>query len=394
MHNFDITRARAETPGCGHVLHFNAAGSSLPPQCVVDAQKAHLDLEAKMGGYEAADVRHDAIEHSYDAIAQLLNCQRDEIAIIENATRAWDMAFYAIPFNPGDRILTAQAEYGSNYIAYLQVAQRTGAVIEVIPNDEFGQVSVAALRQMMDARVKLISITHIPTNGGLVNPAAEIGAVAREWNCLYLLDACQSAGQMPLDVQAIGCDMLSATGRKYLRGPRGSGFLYVRRAALAQLDPPMLDLHAATWVARDRYEVRADARRFENWETNYAAKIGLGVAVDYALNWGLAAIWARVHYLGELLRLRLAHVPGLTVRDLGKTRCGIVTFTHASHDPATIKAALAAHHPRINVTTTSPFGTRLDMEARGLSLMVRASLHYYNDEDEIEQFCQALSVIG
>ena len=394
MHNFDITRARAETPGCGHVLHFNAAGSSLPPQCVVDAQKAHLDLEAEMGGYEAADVRHAAIEHSYDAIAQLLNCQRDEIAIIENATRAWDMAFYAIPFNPGDRILTAQAEYGSNYIAYLQVAQRTGAVIEVIPNDEWGQVSVAALRQMMDARVKLISITHIPTNGGLVNPATEIGAVAREWNCLYLLDACQSVGQMPLDVQATGCDMLSATGRKYLRGPRGSGFLYVRRAALAQLDPPMLDLHAATWVARDRYEVRADARRFENWETNYAAKIGLGVAVDYALNWGLAAIWARVHYLGELLRLRLAHVPGFTVRDLGKTRCGIVTFTHASHDPAAIKAALAAHHPRINVTTTSPFGTRLDMEARGLSLMVRASLHYYNDEDEIEQFCQALSVIG
>ncbi len=394
MHNFDITRARAETPGCGHVLHFNAAGSSLPPQCVVDAQKAHLDLEAEMGGYEAADVRHDAIEHSYDAIAQLLNCQRDEIAIIENATRAWDMAFYAIPFNPGDRILTAQAEYGSNYIAYLQVAQRTGAVIEVIPNDEWGQVSVAALRQMMDARVKLISITHIPTNGGLVNPATEIGAVAREWNCLYLLDACQSVGQMPLDVQATGCDMLSATGRKYLRGPRGSGFLYVRRAALAQLDPPMLDLYAATWVARDRYEVRADARRFENWETNYAAKIGLGVAVDYALNWGLAAIWARVHYLGELLRLRLAHVPGLTVRDLGKTRCGIVTFTHASHDPAAIKAALAAHHPRINVTTTSPFGTRLDMEARGLSLMVRASLHYYNDEDEIEQFCQALSLIG
>jgi selenocysteine lyase/cysteine desulfurase len=390
MNNFDVARARAETPGCEAVLHFNAAGASLPPRCVVEAQKEYIDLEAQMGGYEAAEVRHDDIEHTYDAIAKLIHCQRDEIAVIENATRAWDMAFYAIDFKPGDRILTAQAEYGANYIAYLQMAKRTGATIEVIPNDESGQVSVWALRQMMNERVKLISVTHVPTNGGLVNPAVDIGAVARSWGCLYLLDACQSVGQMPIDVNGIGCDILSATSRKYLRGPRGTGFLYVRRAILDQLEPPLLDLHAATWVSRDRYEIRNDARRFENWETNYAAKIGLGVAVDYALTWGLDAIWARVSTLAEHFRARMTEIAGVTVRDLGQIRCGIVTFTVDGKDLAKIKTALAALHPRINVTTTSPFGTRLDMEVRGLSLMIRASLHYYNDEGEIERFCRVL----
>jgi cysteine desulfurase / selenocysteine lyase len=384
----DVQRARRETPGCENVLHFNNAGAALMPQPVLHATIGHLQREALIGGYEAAAQAHEAVEHVYDAAAILLGCHRDEIAIVENATRAWDMAFYAMPFGPGDRILTAVAEYASNYIAFLQVARKTGAVVEVIPNDESGQISIDALRQAIDDRVKLIAITHIPTNGGLVNPAAAVGKVAREAGVLYILDACQSVGQMPIDVETIGCDMLSATGRKFLRGPRGTGFLYVRRAILERLEPPFLDLHAAQWVARDRFEIRPDARRFENWETYYAGKIGLGVAIDYALQWGLGAIWARVSRLAEALRQRLSTVPGATVRDQGIERCGIVSFDITDNDADAVQRRLAAE--RINVSVSRLPSTLLDMEARGLRDLVRASIHYYNTEEEIERFCSVL----
>ena len=382
---FDIFRARQDTPGCEQVLHFNNAGAALMPRQVVDAVTGHLQLEAEIGGYEAAESAHDKAEHVYDAVSQLIGCQRDEIAVIENATRAWDMAFYSLQFQPGDRILTSIAEYASNYIAFLQIAQRTGAVVDAIPNDHNGQVSVEALQRMMDERVKLIAITHVPTNGGLVNPAIEIGNIARQVDVLYLLDACQSVGQMPIDVHEIGCDMLSATGRKYLRGPRGTGFLYVRHDLIEQLEPPFLDLHAATWVTRDRYEIRADARRFENWETNYAGKIGLGVAIDYALAWGLEDTWNRISDLASTLRNRLSHIPHVQVHDLGLLKCGIVTFAIDEWEPGEIRGKLAEQKMNVSVSTVA--STRLDMDQRGLASVVRASVHYYNSEEEIERFC-------
>ena len=389
---FDLQRARQDTPGCEHVLHFNNAGSSLMPEPVLSATIGHLQLEAQIGGYEAAEQAEHAIERVYDAAATLINCAREEIAVIENATRAWDMAFYSIPFQPGDRILTAMAEYASNYIAFLQTSKKTGAVVEVVPNDAHGQLSLEALRKMIDERVKLIAITHVPTNGGLVNPIVEVGKVARENGILYLVDACQSVGQMPIDVEQIGCDMLSATGRKYLRGPRGTGFLFVRKNVLERLEPPLLDLHAAEWVDKDRYVMVPDARRFETWETNYAGKIGLAVAIDYALGWGMDTVWRRVKNLAYMLRSQLSPLPGVIVRDRGVTQCGIVTFTVEDKDPEEIRLALSRQH--INVSVTRRESTLLDMDARGLETMVRASVHYFNNEEEVERFCRAVEVLG
>ena len=386
---FDVTRARAETPGCETVLHFNNAGASLIPQAVLDAQVEHLQLEAAIGGYEAAARAKPAIERAYDAIAEMLNCGRDEVALVENATVAWDMAFHSFDFQPGDRILTAEAEYASNYIAFLKVARARGVEIAVVPSDNAGALSVAALEDMIDVRTKLIAVTHVPTNGGLVNPAAEIGRVAQAAGVPFLLDACQSVGQLPLDVEALGCDLLSATGRKHLRGPRGSGFLYVRKNLIEKLEPPFLDLHSAKWVAQDRYEIRADARRFENWEFNYAAVIGLGVAVDYAMDWGLPAIAARIDRLAGQLRDGLAAIPGCAVHDIGQQRCSLVTFTLDGLEPAEIENRL--RQQAINISISTRRSTWIDMEKRGLEAMARASVHYFNTDDEVARFCEAVA---
>ena len=387
----DIDQARRDTPATETILHFNNAGAALMPTPVLQAQLRHLQLEADTGGYEAATTANDQIEAIYDSIAQLLNADRSEIALVESATVAWDMAFYSVGFAPGDRILTAESEYASNYIAFLQVARRTGAVIDVIPSDAAGELDLDVLERMIDGRVKLIAITHVPTNGGLVNPAAAVGRIARAHGILYLLDACQSVGHMSIDVDAIGCDMLSATGRKYLRGPRGTGFLYVRHSILDQLEPPFLDLQAATWVAPDRYEVRSDARRFENWERNVAAQLGLGAAVDYTLDWGLPDIAARIDTLAAELRRLLAQIPGVSVRDLGRHPCGIVTFTAEAKPARELVAAL--RRQRMNCHASGPGSALLDATSRRLPDLVRASLHYYNTEEEVARFAAAVAAL-
>lgn len=386
--SIDVQKARALTPGCDHVLHFNSCGSSLMPTPVLDAVKAHLDLEARIGGYEAAAEAMPQWERAYDAIATMLNCHRDEVAITENASRAWDLAFHAIPLKAGDRILTGHAEYVSNWLAFLLVKQRTGCSVELVPDDAQGQIDLDALRRMMDERVRLVALTHVPSSNGLINPAEAVGAIVKDSDALYLLDACQSVGQLPLDVGAIGCDMLSATGRKFLRGPRGTGFLYVRKDVMERLEPVFIEHQSATWESVDRYSWRPDARRFETWEKSYANVIGLGAAVDHALHWGLDDIAERVQHLASSLRDGLDALPGVHTRDLGQRKSGIATFTVEGHDPMAIMKRLAEQ--RINVTVGRKEIARLDLEHRGLDQVVRASTHYFNTEEEVERFVGAI----
>lgn len=386
-----IEQLREDTPGCQHVLHLNNAGAALPPLPVINAIKAHIDLEANMGGYEAANASIKESTRLYKAAAELINCSTDEIAFMENATRAWDMAFYSLQFNSGDRIITAKAEYVSNYLAFLHRAQQCGIVIDVIENDETGQLDIHDLKNKLTERHKLIAITHVPTQGGLINPAIEVGKIARTLNIPYLLDTTQSIGQMPIDVKMIQCDFLCATGRKYLRGPRGTGFLFVKKSIIEQCNPPFIDLHSALWTSDNEYILKKDATRFETWEQSIANKIGLAVAIDYALTLGMDCIWERVQYLATQLRQQLIEIPSVELQDLGQHLCGIVTFTCKDKSAEEIKAALSRR--KINVSISLQEYARLDLRERGIASLVRASVHYYNTIEEVSHFCAALKSI-
>lgn len=388
---FDITRAREETRACEKLIHFNNAGSSLMPAPVVDYLCDFLRLEESVGGYESVEQESTVLENFYRATAKLLNCKKEEIAYAENATRAWDMAFYGLSFSRGDRILTTMSEYGSNVIAYNQQAKRYGVEVVFVPDDDYGQIDVNALRELVDDRVKLISISMIPTGGGLVNPAAAVGEVARDAGVPYLLDACQAVGQLPLDVELIGCDMLSGTGRKFLRGPRSTGFLYVHSTMIDKLNPPFLDQHAADLVSPVEYRLAEDAKRFENWEQYFAGKAALGVAIDYALDWGLDRICDRVFSLAEILRVRLAEIDGVQLTDQGQVKCGIVTFSVAHMDAHQIKSEL--HKRNINVSVSEGSGTLVSFRQRGIEQAIRSSVHYFNTTDEIDRFIGALQEI-
>lgn len=383
-----IDNYRRETSGTQNVIHLNNAGASLMPDRVRDTLFAYLQSESAIGGYETFAHYEQELNRFYELAASLINANSREIAFAESATRAWQMGFYSLPFGKGDRILTSRTEYASNYISYLQVKNRTGVSVELVPNDEHGRLSVDALAEMLDERVKLVSITHVPTNSGLINPVAEIGELLDGHPAIYLVDACQSVGQMPVDVNRIGCDILSATGRKYLRGPRGSGFLYIREKLLQNTEPVMLDLHSATWTSRDRYEMRPDARRFENWEINFAGKLGLAEAIRYALEQDDTACWNRIQELAGLLRERLGDMDGITVKDPGLEKCGIVSFDSRGKPIDQIRDKLRKR--KINISVTGGNSTLLDSQDRNLDRLGRASVHYYNTEREIDQFITEL----
>jgi selenocysteine lyase/cysteine desulfurase len=384
----EIQAIRAETAGTTARIHLGNAGASLPPDVVVQTMVNFLQEEALSGGYEIEAKYRAQLDHTHELIAQLINASPDEIALTENASAAWDIAFNGLHFQPGDEVIVSEMEYVSNVLGLLNAQKLYGIVIKVISNDAAGIFPLQELEAAITDKTRLLAITHIPSTAGNVLPVAAIGEIARKHNILYLLDACQSVGHVPVDVQAIGCDMMAVTGRKYLRGPRGSGFLYVRQSIQDKLKLFSFDGRTVTQVTQQHFVVRTDARRFEWYEKNPAIVLGLQKAVEYLLNIGIERVWQRIQYLSGLLRQRLQAIDGLVLHDQGDVLCGIVTFSVAGIEAKDVKATLAAKN--INVHVGLAASTLYYMNRKGLNGIVRASVHYYNTEDEIELVCREL----
>ena len=385
----DVAAVRADTPGCERVVHLNNCGASLPPRPVLDATIDYLRLEAEIGGYEAMEAEAEALAEVYRAGARLLNCHPDELAFTGSASEASWRAFLAVPLQAGDRVLIGSTEYVSNALALLQAAER-GVVIEVVPNDEHGQIDLAALADLLDERVKLVCLTPVAMANGLVNPTAEVGDLVRRSGAYFLVDACQAVGQLPVDVAHWGCDLLSFTGRKFVRGPRGSGMLYVRREILDELAvPTFIDGRSATWTSETSYRLQPTAQRYELFECSHAAKVGFGRALAYADALGMEAIEARIVGLAERLRAELSSIDRVRVLDTGLRRCGIVSFDVAGMEPAAVAAVL--RDAGINAGSPGIAVSRLDLAARSVEAVVRAGVHYFNTDEEIDRLVEVVA---
>lgn len=390
----DIAALRAQTPGCGEVIHFNNAGCGLIPADVLNPMLEHLALEARIGGYEAAALRADAVAGFYTATAALLGAEARNIAFAGSATHAYSTALSAIAFQAGDVIVTTRNDFVSNQIAFLSLRKRFGVRIVHAPDTPDGGVDVAAMAALMRRhRPRLVAATHIPTNSGLIQPVEQIGRHCRELDLLYLVDACQSLGQLPLDVAAIGCDFLTATCRKYLRGPRGSGLLYVSDRVLAgEYEPLFIDMYGARWVAPDRYQPVETAARFEDWEFPYATLLGCAAAARYASAVGVRAGGTRARELAARLRAALAPIPGVRLLDRGMELGALVTFAIAGWQARPFKAALDARS--INSALSLREFAVFDFGDKDVDWCVRLSPHYYNTEEEVDIVASAIAQLA
>jgi len=386
----DPSPLRSDTPGVAHGIHLNNAGAALPPLPVTQAIRDHFQREEERGGYEAEDAAQGQIQQAYTAVERLLHAPPGTVAFQESATLAFTQALSSIPFRSGDLLLTSRQDYTSNQIQYLALQERWGIRVERIPDGPEGAVDV---QRMVEAIHRLnpraVALSHIPTHSGAVQDAAPIGAACRARGIPFLLDACQSVGQMPLDVEALGVTFLSATARKFLRGPRGSGFLYVSPEALEFGFLPLFpDLRGADWIEDQLFQPAPDARRFETWEFSWPLVLGTGAAAQYALEIGVEAIQHRAWSLAQRLRDRLRNVDGVKVLDRGPTLSAIVTLSIPSWPSKRLRDHLRSQ--RIRTSWLDRTAAVLDFDARGIPDALRVSPHAYNLESELEAFVSAL----
>lgn len=389
--SLELEKMREMTPGAEKRLHLDNCGASLMPEPVINAIRSHLDEEVRMGGYVAQEQQSSAIERVYNSLSRLVGGSEQDFAITGSAVDAWTKAFYSVPMVAGDNIITAYNEYCSNYVAYLHRAQQRGIEVRVAYPGSDGQLDLAQLESLVDDRTKLISVTHVPSSSGQILPVEEIGKIAKTKDKLYLVDICQSVGQLPVNVETIGCDMATGTARKFLRGPRGMGFLYMNEKARGRIEPVVATNKSAAWVGDQEIEFRTDTALFEAWERNIGNQLAFGAAVDYLLELGLERATSEIQSRAAYLRSGLSNINKVIPTCQPDATAAIITFNKEGYDAADVKAKFHAEGVGVQVSTIEH--TRLDLGARGINTTIRVSPHYYNSKDELDRFLNMIEAL-
>lgn len=379
-----IAQVRKETPGLEGHLHLDNAGASLMPDPVIARMKAALEQDVLLGGYVAQEQQQEELNAIYDDFAILFGGVSADYAVVGSAVDGWTKAFYSLPLQRGDNIVTAYTEYCANYVAYLQLKATRGVEIRVARMAPGGGIDLDHLESLIDRSTKLIGVTHMPSSSGEIVDAMTIGKIAKHHNVLYQLDACQSAGHIPLSVSEIGCDIMTGTARKFLRGPRGIGFLYVNQRARDQMEPVVLTNQSAAWVSADSYELLDNARIFEAWERSVMNQLGFKAALDYYKELGPLSASGTLLSIADTIRQGLADIPHVIPTCPEGSKSAIITFNIKGMEAVEAKQKLA--DSMMTVQTASVQHTRLDLEARGIETAVRVSPHYYVTERDAAVF--------
>lgn len=387
----DINSIRQHTKGCFDKIFLNSAGASLVPDIVTEKMVSYLLEEAQIGGYALANRFAAELQEFYVEAAKLLNCKAENIAFTTSATDGYAKAISSVDFKPGDVILTTDDDYISNQLSFLSLKKQYGIQIIRGANTADGNLDLDAFEKLVIAhQPKLVALTHIPTSSGLVQPAAEVGKICRKYDILYLLDACQSVGQLVVDVAAIDCDFLTATGRKFLRGPRGTGILYISDRVLSTDRVPLIfDMQGAKWSGFDEYELTKTASRFEFWESSIAGKLGLTAALKYANSIGMANIEQYNAGLMQKFRTELKTVKGLNLHDKGSQLSNILTFTIDNHTIEEITSLL--NDNQVYYSLSFKDFALIDFTKKNLDRAIRFSPHYFNTPEELEKVTAILS---
>jgi len=369
----------------GDKLFLNSAGASLMPRSVTEKITEYLHREERLGGYTVEEQQAEEIAKFHQQAAQLIGCKIRNITFAHSASSAFMQALSSIPLYAKDVIITSEVDYTSNFLQFLSLHKKRGVICKVIKSLPNGDLDVEHFRQLIEQYpIKLVAITHIPTNSGLIQDVATIGEICHAENLIFLLDSCQSIGQIAVNLNNIKCDFLTATGRKFLRGPRGTGFLYVSDRILDQgFAPLLLDGGNATWTGSETYELMDSAERFGTWEKPYAMLTGLTESLRYLNDIGIQNVENHNKKIMNRLRSNLAGISSVTCYDLGTHTSNILTFRKKDKTPEDIKNLFSKHQVYFGISQKHQ--GQIDFEKKGIDWVVRLSPHYFNTEEEMDR---------